>query len=77
MEEVKSTEIISFMHCKKCVEELPKGFSPREYINIEIGVNLDNQMLLSCVRHGEHVGAFTLKDDLTMEVIDNGCDCCG
>jgi len=77
MEEIKSIEIIGFMQCKKCVKELPEGLSPREYINIEIGVNLDNQMLLNCVRHEKYVGAFTLKDNLTMEVIDNGCDCCG
>ena len=36
---------------------------------------LDNQMLLGCVRHGEHVGAFTLKEDYTPELIGQGCDC--
>tara|TARA_R100000808_G_C2153605_1_gene163984 strand:- start:99 stop:332 length:234 start_codon:yes stop_codon:yes gene_type:complete len=75
MEEVLSEHIVSYLHCKLCVEELPKETSPRDYINIEIAINLDNQMLLGCVRHGEHVGAFTLKEDYTPELIGQGCDC--
>ena len=75
MEEVLSEHIMNYLHCGLCIKELPEGTSPREYVNIEIAINLDNQILLGCVRHGEHVGAFTLKEDYTPELIGQGCDC--
>lgn len=76
MEEVLSDDIISFIHCTECVKELPEDISPAEYVNIEIGINIDNQILLGCVRHGLHVGAFTLKEDLSTAALKRGCDCC-
>ena len=33
-------------------------------------------MLIGCVRHGEHVGAFTLHEQVNMEAMKRGCDCC-
>ena len=44
MEEIKSHEMIAFMSCKQCMDELPIDMSPREYGNLEIGINIDNQM---------------------------------
>lgn len=29
--------IISFMHCKQCIKELPSGQSPRDYAELEVG----------------------------------------
>ena len=76
MEEIKSHEMIAFMSCKQCMDELPMDMSPREYGNLEIGINIDNQMLVGCVRHDAHVGAFTLHHQVNMQVMERGCDCC-
>tara|TARA_Y100000401_G_C8303997_1_gene215849 strand:+ start:447 stop:683 length:237 start_codon:yes stop_codon:yes gene_type:complete len=76
MEEVKSTDMIAYLSCTMCMEELPNDMSPREYCNLEIGINIDNQMLIGCVRHEAHVGAFTLHEQVNMEAIERGCDCC-
>ena len=51
MEEIKSKEMIAYMSCALCMEELPDDMSPREYGNLEIGINIDNQMLIGCARH--------------------------
>ena len=76
MEEVKSTHMIAYLSCTMCMEELPDDMSPREYGNLEIGINIDNQMLIGCARHDEHVGAFTLHEQINMEAMQRGCDCC-
>jgi len=78
-EEVKSREIIAFIHCKECIKEIDRenlDVSPREYINLEIGINIDNQLLVGCVRHNEHVGAFTLQEQHNIAVLEQGCSCC-
>jgi hypothetical protein len=76
MEAIKSLEMIAFMSCQECMNELPDDMSPREYGNLEIGINIDNQLLIGCVRHEKHVGAFTLHEQVNMQVLDRGCDCC-
>jgi len=32
-----TNKIVMFLHCKKCIKELPGGQSPRDYAAIEIG----------------------------------------
>lgn len=32
-----TNEISSFFHCNKCMTELPKGMSPREWAELEVG----------------------------------------
>jgi hypothetical protein len=76
MEEIKSTDIIAFIACSMCQDELPDDMSPREYGNLEIGINIDNQMLIGCVRHEKHVGAFTLENQINIELMKLGCPCC-
>ena len=79
MEEVKSHEASSYLNCRKCVEywELTdKRESPRDYARLEIAINIDNQLLIGCVRHNEHVGAFTLHEQVNMQAMSRGCDCC-
>jgi len=78
-EKVTSNEIIAYIHCKECIEEIDRDgldVAPREYISLEIGINIDNQLLIGCVRHNEHVGAFTLHEQINMQIMDKGCDCC-
>jgi hypothetical protein len=32
------SQINIFFHCRKCIEELPKGVSPRDFIKVEVGL---------------------------------------
>ena len=78
-EAIKSHYIISFVHCRMCNEEWEmsdKSMSPREYAHIEVGINIDNQILIGCVRHNAHIAAFTLYEQVNMEALGRNCDCC-
>ena len=49
-----SNKMIMFLHCKKCIAELPAGESPREYAAIEAGwTKLGLQ--LWCRRHEKNI----------------------
>jgi hypothetical protein len=37
VKENEMNEIVAFMHCKQCMDELPSGVSPREFAQIEVG----------------------------------------
>ena len=79
MEEIKSKEIIGFIHCKQCIKEIDTenlDVSPQEYINLEIGINIDNQLMIGCVRHDTHVGAFTLHEQINIKALEKGCESC-
>ena len=69
MEEIKSDEMVAYLSCAMCMEELPEDMSPREYGNLEIGINIDNQMLVGCARHDKHVAAFTLHEQVNIEAM--------
>ncbi len=47
-------DIVTFFHCKKCLEELPPGMSPREYIHIEAGYTILG-IQTWCIRHEENI----------------------
>lgn len=47
-------KIKGFMHCGKCLKEIPKGVSPREYARYECGWT-DKGWQLWCVRHETNV----------------------
>jgi hypothetical protein len=32
-----TNEIVSFMHCGRCLDEMPDNFSPREWVQLEVG----------------------------------------
>jgi hypothetical protein len=47
-------EIVVFIHCRKCVAELPVGFSPRDYAQIEVGYTKTGYQVW-CKRHECHI----------------------
>ena len=49
--------IQSFMHCGKCIEEIPDGISPRDFIKIEMGFTKEG-IQIWCVRHEENIADF-------------------
>ncbi len=52
----KTNDISMFLHCKKCLEELPKDTSPREWVRIEAGWTKKG-LQVWCVRHEINVMA--------------------
>ena len=49
-------KIHAFFHCKKCLKELPKDQSPREYAQIEVGWT-EKGFQVWCKRHESNIAA--------------------
>lgn len=47
---MERNNITAFMHCKKCLDTLPKGLSPRKWARIEVGQTRKG-LQIWCVRH--------------------------
>ena len=45
-----TNEIEAFFHCTKCLQEVPPGQSPRDFIHVEVGWT-DIGLQVWCVRH--------------------------
>ena len=51
---LRHSEIHTYMHCVKCLDELPAGESPKEYQWLEIGWT-ERGLQIWCSRHNENV----------------------
>ena len=71
-------DVIGYLNCMECVKDLPVNVSPREYINIEIGITEDNTLKINCVRLEKIVGQLPLRDNVVEElnISEESCDCC-
>jgi hypothetical protein len=49
-----SNEITTFFHCRRCLEELPAGTSPREWVRMEAGFTALG-IQVWCVRHEANI----------------------
>ena len=67
---IYSKEIVNFVACKKCVQE-DAGVE-----HLAVGINIDNEIVVSCTYHQEHIVTWKLADDVVSDLIKNGCDCC-
>ena len=54
-------EIASYMHCGKCIDELPEFVSPREYSRTQIGIRSDGRFQVWCNRHKCNVAVIDFK----------------
>ena len=52
-------QIVSFMHCGKCLDELPPDTSPRDYAQLEMGFTKPGFQIW-CKRHDCNVANFDL-----------------
>ena len=43
-----------FLHCRKCLDELPKGVAPRDFIHSEVGWTKAG-IQVWCVRHESNI----------------------
>ena len=69
-----ANDIVQFWHCGKCLDERPKGVSPQEYGQLEIGLT-PMGLQVWCKRHDVNVLHITLSRDLLPE--QQRCACCG
>lgn len=53
--------ITTFMHCMKCLEELPVGVSPRDWVRTSIGITKKGHFQVWCNRHNINVAHIELK----------------
>lgn len=66
---------ISYLHCKKCLEELPQGESPASYSRLEVGVTDEGNVLVWCQRHDLEVA--TLTPEIISDIAENPrCSAC-
>jgi hypothetical protein len=52
---------LTFLHCRKCVEELRRGGSPRDYARLSIAIT-SRGLQVWCNRHNCNVGHFDLGE---------------
>lgn len=71
-------DVIGYLNCNDCVQERPVGVSPREYVNLEVGITENNVLKINCVRHEKEAGQFPLRDNVVEElgITEGSCDCC-
>ena len=60
-----SPEIVQYLHCKKCMDELPDDVSPQEYKDLEVGFT-EYGLEVWCLRHQERVVYLNLYDIWTL-----------
>lgn len=46
----QQNQIVAFMHCRRCLEELPFGKSPRDFASLEVGWT-ERGFQVWCKRH--------------------------
>lgn len=53
-------KIVTFAHCGRCLQELPKGESPRSFASLEVGMT-PTGVQVWCKRHELNVVDITLE----------------
>lgn len=53
--------IQSYMHCGKCLRELPPFVSPKEFSRTQIGITKTGAIQVWCSRHELNVDTMTIK----------------
>jgi hypothetical protein len=54
MKKVTENEIVSYIHCAKCLEEIPDGVSPMEWSQVQAGWTVKG-IQVWCNRHDLNV----------------------
>lgn len=50
-----------YLHCARCLRELPAGVSPMEYARTQTGFTKDGALQVWCNRHNVNVGLITVE----------------
>lgn len=62
-----------WLHCDKCLKELPAGQSPAEYSKLGVGIADSGEAVVWCNRHNCGVVRLQLSDDEATRW--DGCSC--
>lgn len=60
---MSENEIVRFLHCKKCLEEMPVGASPKEFQDIQVGLTQTGVMVW-CKRHDIEVTHIKFNEEI-------------
>lgn len=63
-----------YLHCARCVSEMPKDTSPKDWARLEVAIR-DGQIVVSCLRHALHVATFPI-DPQWVSSHQQQCACC-
>lgn len=55
-----NNDITTFFHCKECLESLPNGKSPRDWVRLEVGWT-PKGIQVWCIRHEMSVAHFDFE----------------
>ena len=61
-QQVSENAIASFMHCKLCLNQIPDDTSPREWVQIEVGMTGQGNFQVWCIRHEIEVAYFDINE---------------
>ena len=56
------SDFVSFIHCRKCLHEIPEDVTPAEWARINVGATKDGLLAAWCVRHDELIGIIDIKE---------------
>ena len=79
--------IYRFIHCALCIKEMPNTLSPREWINVEVGIIKNGDIQVWCIRHEKNIAIFDMETSQIItdpdvrgadmeQVLDEECECC-
>jgi hypothetical protein len=51
----------SFMHCKRCIDELPEGESPMSWARQQLAIRHDGKLQLRCTRHDINIDVISIE----------------
>ena len=81
MNEVEVNEvdnyIYRYIHCGRCLDDIPKGMSPRDYVNNEVGILPNGDIQVWCIRHEMNVVIFDIENhEMYVNVDEYEPECC-
>lgn len=78
--------IYRFIHCGMCMDEKPETLSPRDWVNVEVGILRNGDIQVWCIRHEKNIVIFDIENEQMitdpdvehpkMEQILEECECC-
>lgn len=68
--------ITAYMHCIKCLEEMPEGTSPQAFARTQTGVTGDGGIQVWCTRHHANVMLLHPADFDKLAGFAHQCDAC-
>jgi hypothetical protein len=64
------------IHCRKCLEELPRGVSPKDYSRQQVALTVSGELAVYCNRHDMVIGRLTIGGVVDPKLLAAECACC-